>query len=137
MPGFFGLVILSVRALLTFVFLLVWCFGGSGMFFFNSLRHLGIVFSSLLCPHAASSTSCLGPIVCPCGVAACLFKGTVSGFVWVWPRGRGQHTYIYIYIYLEGIYLRLNPKCDERGSFFGGSLILLGKNDILSNLSKF
>ena len=60
MPGFFGLVVFSVRALLIFVFLLVWCFGALVCLFSNPLRHLGIIFSSLLCPHAASSTSCLG-----------------------------------------------------------------------------
>ena len=47
---------------LFFVLLLVWCFLDSASFLLNALRHLGIVFSSLLCPHADSSTSCLG---CP------------------------------------------------------------------------
>ena len=46
-PGFFGLVVFSVRVLLIFMFLLVWCFIGSGLSIFNSLRHLGIVLSSL------------------------------------------------------------------------------------------
>ena len=44
------------------------CFSmGSGLLRFNYLRHLRIVFSSLLCPHAASSTSCLGPSFCVWG----------------------------------------------------------------------
>ena len=61
-PGLFGLVVFSVRVLLMLCveFLLVWCFLGSALFLWNALRHLGVVLSSLLCPHAASSTSCLG-----------------------------------------------------------------------------
>ena len=58
-------------------FLLCFClwgvFVGSGLFLFNSVRHLGIVFPSLLCPNVASSTSCLGcSFVCG-GFWACLF----------------------------------------------------------------
>ena len=58
---FFGLVVFSVCVLHSYVFLFVLCFGGSDLFFcfFDSLRHLGILFSSRICPHAASSTSFL------------------------------------------------------------------------------
>ena len=65
-PGLFGLVVFSLFVLfLFFVFVRVRCFLASALFLWNalpgqSLPHLGIVFSSLLCPHAASSTSCLG-----------------------------------------------------------------------------
>ena len=66
---------------LFYVFLLVWCFLGSASFLWNSLRHLGIVFSSLLCPHAASSPSCLG-CSCVCvGVWAAFLQEPSRGVV--------------------------------------------------------
>ena len=48
----------------------------------NALRHLGIVgiiFSSLLCPDVASSTSCLGCSFVCVGFLGFLFLGTLSG----------------------------------------------------------
>ena len=68
----------SVRALLIFVFLFV-CFGGSGLFLFNSLRHLGIAFSSWFCPHVASCTSCLGPSFFRAGLRPSFYGDRLGG----------------------------------------------------------
>ena len=92
LPAFFGFVVFSVRAFLIFVFLLVWWFLGSGLFLWNALRHLGIVISSF-CPHAASSTSCLGCSFMCVGFWAAFSREPSRGVVWVWPTWSGQYDF--------------------------------------------
>ena len=61
-PAFFGFIVFFVRALLLFWCFCLWgvSFMGSGLFLFNSRRHLGIVFPRLLlrAPRCGSGPNC-------------------------------------------------------------------------------
>ena len=92
------------------------CFMGSGLFLFNSLCHIGIAFSSLLSLHAASSTSCLGPLFLRAGSRPAFLWGPSRGVVWGWPRGRGQYLFRF-FSFSRGVWVKTGAALEDGGSY--------------------